>query len=162
MFKINVQCGLMFFCLLGWPALANTDTEDFVSVCDRTEPVQQAILKAVDKEDCAVVTAQDLRAIEVLNLSDSEINRFKSEDFQGLRWSALADLNISGLEKLKIALSNNKNFYRDKPHLEIILLLDKYPDVISNRELQRMDGELERLIEGIPAEAWEIKTQSLD
>ena len=98
----NTKEGIMFkfysiwliFGVFGWQALANINTGNFVSVCDRTEQVQYAILAVVDRGDCSLVTAQDLEGIEKLFLNDLQINEFKSQDFQGM--SALRLLNLSG------------------------------------------------------------------
>ena len=125
MFKINIPCGLVFCYLLGWPVLANIDTEDFVSVCDRTEQVQYAILALVGRGgECSLVTAQDLETIDELYLNHRGINAFKPKDFEGL--SALRLLNLSGnpLEGTFFTSALPEGVFNNLPSLERIVFCE--------------------------------------
>ena len=65
--------------------------DDFVSVCDRTPQVRDAIVAAVSVGDCADVTAADLASITKLNLGfQKNITALKANDFSGL--TALVEL----------------------------------------------------------------------
>ena len=73
----------------------------FVSVCDRTPQVRDAIVAALPNvSDCADVTAADLASITDLNLStpfpEPNITALKANDFNGL--TALERLDLSGNE----------------------------------------------------------------
>ena len=54
----------------------------FAGICDRTQQVQDAIVRAVGKKSCSEVTDQDLRSLKSLDLSNEGIRRdLKSNDF---------------------------------------------------------------------------------
>ena len=44
-----------------------------VSVCDRTEAIKQAIMKKLEKTDCATIKAEHLKSILFLDLSRSSV-----------------------------------------------------------------------------------------
>ena len=57
----------------------------FVSVCDRTPQVRDAIVAALsDVSDCADVTAADVASITTLNLSFENITALNANDFNRL------------------------------------------------------------------------------
>ena len=67
----------------------------FVSVCDRTPQVRDAIVAAVSGvSDCADVTAADLASITSLYLGSQDITALKANDFNGL--TALEFLDLWG------------------------------------------------------------------
>ena len=140
MFKIKIQCGLLFFCLSMGVALADTNTGNFVSVCDRTEQIQNAILSAVVKEDCSTVTASDLETISVLDLSDSEINKFRPEDFQGLNAVQELDISDNPLLGTFVASALPEGLFDDMTSLEMIIALNVGPDRRYEQGLRFRDG----------------------
>ena len=62
----------------------STTETTFTSVCDRTPEVRDAIVAAVEVNDCSEVTEAHLKKIRVLNLNESSITSLKSGDFDGL------------------------------------------------------------------------------
>ncbi len=73
----------------------------FVSVCDRTPQVRDAIVAAVSGvSDCADVTAADLAGITRLNLGSQNIIVLKANDFNGLTALEYLDLWNNGLGSL--------------------------------------------------------------
>ena len=63
-------------------------------ICDRTMPVQKALLEKAEKKDCVQITNQDLQAIVALDILDNNITQLKANDFSGL--TSLELLNLSG------------------------------------------------------------------
>ena len=53
-------------------------------ICDRSMPVQKALLAKADKENCAQITNQDLQAVVEWDLSGQNIIQLKANDFSGL------------------------------------------------------------------------------
>ena len=67
--------------------------DDFVSVCDRTPDVRNAIVAALPHvSNCADVTAADLATITSINIRNENITALKEGDFNGL--TALEGLNL--------------------------------------------------------------------
>ena len=65
----------------------------FVSVCDRTPQVRDAIVEAVSGvSDCADVTAADLATITLIDLRRENITALKEDDFNGL--TALEEIHL--------------------------------------------------------------------
>ena len=73
----------------------------FVSVCDRTPQVRDAIVAVLpDVSDCEDVTAAHLASITTLNLGFENITALKANDFNGLstlEWLSLSDNSLSSL-----------------------------------------------------------------
>ena len=60
----------------------NLSQEEFVSVCNRTEEVQQVIMSIFSSTDCSKLTVQQLASIQELNLYKKGISSLKPDDFQ--------------------------------------------------------------------------------
>ena len=77
------------------------DDSVFVSVCDRTPQVSNAIVAALPHvSDCADVTAADLATIKGLDLENENITALKEGDFNGLtalEWLILSRNDLSSL-----------------------------------------------------------------
>ena len=84
-------------------------TDDFVSVCDRTPDVRNAIVAALpDVHDCADVTAADLATIKsIRSLSDENITALKEGDFNGLTALKGLDLRDNALVSLPSGIFDN-------------------------------------------------------
>ncbi len=77
------------------------EADVFVSVCDRTPQVRDAIVAAVPNvSDCADVTAADLAGITILNLRSQNITVLKANDFNGLTALELFTLSDNALSSL--------------------------------------------------------------
>ena len=63
-------------------------------ICDRTQQVLNAILAAMDVDDCADLESADLGSITSLVLNDMGITALQEDDFEGL--SGLDDLDLHG------------------------------------------------------------------
>ena len=61
------------------PAQAQT-----VDICDRTAQVRDAILEALDADDCAAVESDGLASVENLNLNEKQLTALQAGDFDGL------------------------------------------------------------------------------
>ena len=55
-----------------------------VDICDRTQQVRDAILRAVDADDCAAVDSEGLAGVEILDLQLKRLTALRAEDFDGL------------------------------------------------------------------------------
>ena len=77
-------------------------TDAFVSVCDRTTDVRNAIVAALPNiSDCAKVTAADLATIRYLDgLRREDITALKEGDFNGLTALEILDLSFNSLSSL--------------------------------------------------------------
>ncbi len=98
---------LSFF-LLGllapWGAsLPQAHAKSFVSVCDRTEQVRDAIVFKLNLR-CEKITGEDLARIDHLHLADRRIERLRVKDFSGLTGLKILDLNRNALKKLPVGL----------------------------------------------------------
>ena len=95
-----MKTALMLLCLLQ-TGLVQAQGTAFVSVCDRTQQVQDAIVDAVEEVDaCALVTAEHLAGISGdMLLTNKGITTLKTGDFQGLTLMFLA-LNNNALTTL--------------------------------------------------------------
>lgn len=72
----------------------------FVSVCDRTPQVRNALVRELRAADCADITEDDLNRITSLNLRFEGLDGLLPHDFKGLRslrWLFLNDNNIGAL-----------------------------------------------------------------
>ena len=67
--------------------------EEFLSVCDRTAEVREAILEQLKETDCAAISEVSLQDVIRLNLERKNIATLKVNDFSGL--SSLTLLNLS-------------------------------------------------------------------
>ena len=78
-----------------------SEADVFVSVCDRTPQVRDAIVAALpNASDCEDVTAADLAGITSLNLSFQNITVLKANDFNGLTALEYLYLSNNGLSRL--------------------------------------------------------------
>ena len=64
-----------------------------VDVCDRTAQVRDAIVEALDTNDCATVDSEELADIETLNLESKQLTALLAGDFDGL--DSLTTLNLN-------------------------------------------------------------------
>ena len=64
-----------------------------VSVCDRTEKIQEIILFKVKKTDCSAVTDQDLLAIRTIK-SEERLSSLVATDFSGLSSLVVLDIKV--------------------------------------------------------------------
>ena len=82
-----------------------------VDICDRTPQVRDALLEAVDADDCAAVDSDSLAGVKTLNLRSKQVTALRAGDFDGLtslRWlyldhnqlTALPDGVFDGLDRL--------------------------------------------------------------
>ncbi len=55
-----------------------------VDICDRTAQVRDAILEALDADDCAAVESDGLASVENLNLNEKQLTALQAGDFDGL------------------------------------------------------------------------------
>ena len=96
-----------------------------VDIGDRTEQVRTAILKKLKKADGSKISAEELKVICFLDLSNKKINFFKPGDFSGLtslrylylnnnQLSSLPQEIFSGLTSLRY-LSFHKNYLNSLP-----------------------------------------------
>ena len=63
-----------------------------VDICDRTPQVRDALLEAVDADDCAAVDSEGLAGVETLNLQSKQVTALRAGDFDGL--TSLQDLDL--------------------------------------------------------------------
>ncbi len=101
----------------------------FVSVCDRTPQVRDAIVAAVPNvSDCAKVTAAHLAEIRALDLQSKNITALKVGDFNGLTTLESLKLRINNLSSL------SSDIFEGLAALEYLLLdrndLSSLPDDI--------------------------------
>ena len=87
------------------PHVMYAQDDDFVSVCDRTPEVRDAILRALpDRDDCDDVTAADLASITYLNLRtpsfEADITTLNATDFNDLTALGLLRLSSNALSSL--------------------------------------------------------------
>ena len=90
-------------------AQVSITTDDFVSVCDRTPDVRNAIVAALpDVHDCADVTAADLATIKsIRSLTYENITALKEGDFNGLTALKGLDLRDNALVSLPSGIFDN-------------------------------------------------------
>ena len=74
------------------------------NICDRTQQVINAILGALDFDDCAKVEIKALNSITTLVLSDRGINALQENDFEGLSSLENLDLHGNSLSSLPVEL----------------------------------------------------------
>ena len=91
-----------------------------VDICDRTPQVRDALLEAVDADDCAAVDSERLAGVETLDISSKQVTTLRAGDFDGLtglhklwlyanRLTALPDGVFDGLTSLRmLELSGNR------------------------------------------------------
>ena len=84
---------------LSWPAHVAADAPA-VSVCDRTDAIQTAILAAVAVGDCADVTVADLEDVTALDLSGRSLATLRAGDFSDLVRVKTLDLSGNTLSEL--------------------------------------------------------------
>ena len=70
------------------PAQAQT-----VDICDRTAQVRDAILEALEADDCAAVDSDGMASIESLTLNGTQLTALQAGDFDGL--TGLQDLRLN-------------------------------------------------------------------
>ncbi len=88
--------------------------------CNRTPEVTESISTTLEKTDCSKVTAEDLKALVVLDLSNKNLTTLQPDDFDGLtaleqlylddnQLSTLPSYIFDGLSSLfLLSLSNNQ------------------------------------------------------
>ena len=67
--------------------------ETLISICDRSQEVQQLIMTLTNNTDCSQLTIQSLESIQEFNLSNKNISILKPDDFQYM--SSLKKLDLS-------------------------------------------------------------------
>ena len=83
-------------------------TDGFVSVCDRTPDVRNAIVLALpDIHDCADVTAANLATITFIGLQSENITALREDDFNGLTALKGLDLYDNALVSLPSGIFDN-------------------------------------------------------
>ena len=126
---------------------------EFVSVCDRTEVVRGAILRALpDIDDCADVTAADLASIKLISLGSRDITTLNANDFKDLTSLEYLHLSSNALSSLPAGL------FDDLTKLELFRLsynaLSSLPaglfdNLTKLRWLYLEDNELRSLPDGL-------------
>ena len=126
-------------------------------ICDRTMPVQKALLEKAEKEDCAQITNQDLQAVVGLDLSGQNITHLKANDFSGLtslqqlylynnQLTSLPVRIFSSLTSLQV-LAFSKNLLKNLPEgvfSELTSLQVLYLDYSFQQEKDRIINEVGR------------------
>ncbi len=72
-----------------------------VDLCDRTEPVQTAVVEAVHTITCAPFSAVKLAAISILDLSGQHIRALRANDFAGMSGLTVLNLRETDVESLE-------------------------------------------------------------
>ena len=110
---------LLLACLLLAAAVLPTQAQT-INICDRTPQVRDAILEAIDIDDCAAVDSAALAGIGLLYLHDKRLTSLLAEDFDGLtglyqlqlqdnQLTTLPDRVFDGLTRLSLLdLDNNR------------------------------------------------------
>ena len=76
------------------PVIQNPQTKPALSpVCDRSAEIKDLITALSGKTDCQKINMEDLKKIEVIDLSNKAVKSLKAGDFSGL--SGLYSLNLS-------------------------------------------------------------------
>ncbi len=84
------------------------DDSVFVSVCDRTPDVRNAIVAALPNiSNCANVTAADLATITSIDIRYENITALKEDDFNGLTALEILDLSYNDLGSLPAGIFDN-------------------------------------------------------
>ena len=127
----------------------NTRTEN---ICDRTQQVLNAILGAMDIDDCANVESDDLDSITALVLSDTEITALQENDLEGL--NSLEDLDLHGnsLSSLSVGLFDGLRALKTldlKENSLRSLPVDVFDELGSLRRLDLKDNGLIALPVGV-------------
>ena len=87
--------------LFGGLALLATAQAQTTGICDRTQQVQDEILRQLSAvSDCAAVTVADLATVTELSLEDKSITSLKAGDFDGLTAVWKINLNFNQLGAL--------------------------------------------------------------
>ena len=69
-------------------------------VCDRSQPVRDAIVAATGASECSQVTSEKLLDVTTLDLSDRSISSIRAHDFVGLHGLRSLNLSLNDLEEL--------------------------------------------------------------
>ena len=72
-----------------------------VDLCDRTEPVQTAVVEAVHTLTCAPFSAVKLAAISILDLSGQHLRALQADDFAGMSGLTVLNLRETDVELLE-------------------------------------------------------------
>ena len=96
-------------------------------ICDRTEVIKNAIVKAAQKPSCEELSTEDLAKVTILTFHNDDIQEVKSGDFIGLigliglKELLLSSTNLQTLPAdLLVHLSNLENFYADRNSLQAV------------------------------------------
>ena len=166
---LSIFCAAIVFSPVGY--------SEFVSVCDRTTEVRDAIVAAVPgKNACGDVTAEDLLKITSIDLQSQNITALKAVDFNGLTnltklslgnndlSSLPADIfdGLTELEKLYLYSNDlsslDKDIFEDLTALKYLTLsgndlsslpADIFDDLTKLEELYLPDNDLSSLDENI-------------
>ena len=98
---------LLIACLLAavvLPAQAQT-----IDICDRTAQVRDAILRALDADDCAVVDSDGVAGVGRLNLRRTRLTALQSGDFDGLTGLQYLNLDDNRLATLPAGVFDGLN-----------------------------------------------------
>ena len=85
----------------------------FLSVCERTEQVQKAILEALAKTECSEVTKKELSSLLVLKINKKKLKELKSGDFSGLSSLHQLFLSVNDLNHLPVDIFSGLNSLRE-------------------------------------------------
>ena len=127
----------------------DTRTEN---VCDRTQQVINAILAAIDVDDCANLDRKDLDSITALVLSDTGITALQEKDFQGLSGLDNLDLHNNSLSSLSVGLFDDLRALKTldlKENSLRSLPIDVFDELRSLRRLDLKDNDLIDLPVGV-------------
>ncbi|RKU15994.1 hypothetical protein C6501_06055 [Candidatus Poribacteria bacterium] len=127
----------------------NTRTEN---VCDRTQQVLDAILAAMDVDDCANVASKDMDSITTLMLNDTGITVLQEKDFEGLRGLENLDLHSNSLSSLSVGLFDDLRALKTLDMKENSLRSlpdDVFDELRSLKQLDLKDNDLIDLPVGV-------------
>ena len=139
----------------GAKALTNEEVAEVIKahpICDRTEIVKQAIVKAAEKSSCEDLSVEDLGKITILAFHSEDIQEVKASDFAGLTGVKQLLLSNSNLQALPVGLLthlvNLENFYADRNSLQAIPE-GFFNGLTSLKKINLYKNELSSLPEGL-------------
>ena len=122
------------------------------NICDRTQQVLNAILAAMDVDDCANVDSEGLDSITALVLSDTGITALQEKDFEGLSGLDDLDLHSNSLSSLSVKLFDGLRALKTldlKENALRSLPVDVFDELGSLRRLDLKDNGLTALPVGV-------------
>ena len=111
-------------------------------ICERTEQVKDAIVKAVKKFKCEEVGVEDLAQVTILSFNNKNLQELKVGDFAGLTGLKQLYLSNNDLEALPVGLLDNlinlEYFYADNNSLQA--LPENFFNSLSSLKTINLDG----------------------